>query len=122
VWALRASGVNAESPTALHGQPPGHNPSVRRAVDRAPFERRKIAALGMGRYGALTRVAAPALGSLFAYAFTNSSEPLVKNQLTVKADVLPISDRVLMKPLSLLSALASSSVLTSMILMNEMQK
>ena len=49
-----------------------------------PVKFQNIATVGMGKYGPLTRVAAPALGSLLAYAFTDNSSALIPGQLTVE--------------------------------------
>ena len=46
-------------------------------------EKKNVALVGMGKFGALTRVAAPALGSMLTYAFTDCGNELVANQITV---------------------------------------
>ncbi len=46
-------------------------------------ESKGIAVVGMGAYGRVTRIAAPAFGSLLGYAFTGTSDMPVPGQLTV---------------------------------------
>jgi len=43
-----------------------------------------IAAVGMGKYGKVTRITAPAFGSVLTYAFTDNKESPVPGQLTVE--------------------------------------
>jgi len=43
-----------------------------------------IAAVGMGKYGRVTRITAPSFGSVFTYAFTDNKESLIPGQLTVE--------------------------------------
>jgi len=42
-----------------------------------------IATVGMGKYGPLTRISAPTLGSILTYAFTDSKEIPVPGQFTI---------------------------------------
>ncbi len=43
-----------------------------------------IAAVGMGKYGRLTRISAPASGSILTYAFTDSKDSPVPGQFTIE--------------------------------------
>ncbi|RLD07969.1 MAG: type I 3-dehydroquinate dehydratase [Chlamydiae bacterium] len=43
-----------------------------------------IAVVGMGKYGKITRITAPAFGSVLTYAFTDNKESPVPGQLTVE--------------------------------------
>ena len=43
-----------------------------------------IAAVGMGKYGPLTRISAPASGSILTYAFTDSKDCPVPGQFTIE--------------------------------------
>ena len=45
---------------------------------------KNIAVVGMGKYGKVTRITAPAFGSVLTYAFTDNKESPVPGQLTVK--------------------------------------
>jgi 3-dehydroquinate dehydratase-1 len=44
---------------------------------------KNIAVVGMGKYGKVTRITAPAFGSVLTYAFTDNKESPVPGQLTV---------------------------------------
>ena len=43
-----------------------------------------IAVVGMGKHGRITRITAPAFGSVFTYAFTDNKKSIIPGQLTVE--------------------------------------